>query len=212
MKSIPTEGLRNIVFDLGNVLISYDPHKFHLSEGTTESQTSRYISDIYESEEWQMLDRGTICLQDAIDSIASKSTLSAEETASVFEMRNRLLFPLTDNTKLLKPLKKAGYRLFYLTNFPEDMFSLLSKTHRVFSLFEGGVVSSHVKLLKPEAAIYTHLTDKHGIEPSESLFIDDLQRNIDGAARLGFETLHLPDHRKLKQKLQSLFPSVFSGA
>ncbi len=208
-KGMPEE-IKNIIFDIGNVLISYQPEEFHAAQGTAEERIKTYISDIYEGREWQMLDRGTITLRDAIDSIAKRSPLSAAEIASVFEMRDRLLFPLNGNTKLLKPLKNDGIRIFYLSNFPEDMFALLSKRYDFFNEFEGGVVSSHVKLLKPEPEIYRLLLGKYELVAEESLFIDDLERNIEGAARSGFKTLHLPDHRRLKSELQTLFPGIFA--
>lgn len=196
--------LKNLVFDIGNVLVSYQPLEFHLRKGTGRERAMLYLKDIYHSEEWQRLDQGTISLTEAIGSIAEKSSLPLQEIALVFEMREELLFPIAGNTRLLEGLKKRGFGLFFLSNFPEDMFRLLYSQNDFFRLFDGGVVSSAEKILKPQPEIYRLLVKRYGIDPSETLFIDDLLPNIEAAAAEGFVTLHLTDHSMLKSRLESI--------
>lgn len=201
--------IKCIVFDLGNVLISYQPEIFHIERGATKEETDTFIRDVYHSPEWQLIDKGEITVREAISSIARRSALSAQEIASIFDYREELLFPIVQNTKLLKSLKNAGIDLYFLSNFPEDMFELLSSKHDFFGEFSGGVVSSAEKLLKPQPEIYQLLIERYGLSPEETLFIDDLLPNIEGAAAAGFRTLHLEDHRNLGRELASLFPGVF---
>jgi len=193
--------IRNIVFDIGNVLVSYQPLSFHIQKGDTTEMTELFLREIYYSPEWQRLDQGTITLNEAILSIGERSVLTRQEIARVFMMREELLFPLKENTNLLKSLKKRGYTLFYLSNFPEDMFGVLTAKHGFFKWFDGGVVSSAEKLLKPSPEIFRILVSRYNINPSETLFIDDLLPNIEGAASEGFITLHLPDHTQLRKAL-----------
>jgi HAD superfamily hydrolase (TIGR01509 family) len=91
------------------------------------------------------------------------------------------------------------------------MFELLSTKHEFFREFSGGVVSSAEKLLKPQPEIYQVLIERYGLNPKETLFIDDLLPNIEGAAAAGFQTLHLEDHRNLRSELAALFPDLISG-
>ncbi|MBE0676889.1 MAG: HAD family phosphatase [Bacteroidales bacterium] len=200
--------IRNIIFDLGNVLISYQPESFHAERGATRDETLTYIREVYNSPEWQLIDKGVMSVQEAISSIGSRSVLSHAEIALVFDFREELLFPIEKNVALLKTLKKEGFRLYYLSNFPQDMFSLLSRKHHFFSMFDGGVVSSAEKMLKPQPEIYELLLERYSLEKKETIFIDDLLPNILGAESVGLTTIHLTRHDELHGKLAELLPEV----
>ena len=147
---------------------------------------------------------------EAIRSIAARSSLKTHEIAGIFDYLEEVLFALAENGKLLKPLKKAGFRLYYLSNFPEEMFEKISRKNSFFSEFDGGILSAAVRLLKPEPEIYRELISKYGINPAESLFIDDLLPNIEAARAEGFQTLYLPDHTRLSEELLKVLPDFQS--
>ena len=73
--------IKNIVFDLGNVLISYHPEDFHLKKGDSAEDTELFISEVYKSPEWQLIDKGEMTVEEAILSIDSRSTLPEPEIA-----------------------------------------------------------------------------------------------------------------------------------
>jgi HAD superfamily hydrolase (TIGR01509 family) len=201
--------IRNLVFDLGNVLISYHPEDFHLKKGDSPENTELFISDVYNSPEWQLIDKGEMSVEEAVESIASRSSLQGPEIARIFSLREELLFAIDQNTSLLKRLKKARFGLYYISNFPEDMFSLLSRKYEFFSLFDGGIYSASVKILKPDPEIFRRLINDYRLKASESLFIDDLKQNADAAAREGFLTLHLTQADMLENELRKLLPEAF---
>jgi putative hydrolase of the HAD superfamily len=200
--------IKNIVFDVGNVLISFQPGIFHIKQGVSRERTSVYLNDIYHSREWQLIDRGVLTVPGAVRSIAERSSLSSQEIAGIFNLLEEMLFPLEENGKLLKPLKKAGFRLYYLSNFSEAMFARVSGKNDFFTYFDGGIISASVKMLKPEPEIYHELVKKYNLIPSETLFIDDLLPNIEAAAKEGFLTIFLPDHAMLREELLSILPGV----
>jgi putative hydrolase of the HAD superfamily len=115
-----------------------------------------------------------------------------------------LLIPIENNVTILKELKQKGYALYYLTNYHDDLFEYTSSEFDFFREFSGGVVSAHVKLLKPDPRIFLLLMKKYNLEPSESLFIDDTEKNITAAGKLGFITVHLKDRNTLKYDLEKL--------
>jgi glucose-1-phosphatase len=204
--------IKNIVFDLGNVLISYLPEEFHVKKGDSPDKIKLYLSEVYGSPEWQKLDHGLMTVETAILSIASRTLMPEQEIARIFDLREELLSEISENSALLKTLKKAHFRLYYISNFPEDLFRILSVKYEFFRLFDGGVVSSDVKLLKPDPEIYRTLLRNHDINPAESLFIDDLEHNVKGAAGEGFLTLHLTQTNRLKEHLIELVPQAFTGS
>ena len=181
--------VKNIVFDLGNVLISFRPSGFFDKKNFPETIKSRIIPDIFGSREWLMLDNGDISTSEAIDAIAAKSSLKREEIAHIFNLRAEIMFPLDSNVRLLPELKKRGFRLYYLSNFPIDIFEEIKTGYFFFTYFDGGVISSEVKFSKPDRRIFEILLEKYGLIPSECLFVDDIEINVRAAEGLGIKGL-----------------------
>lgn len=177
--------IRNIIFDLGNVLISFVPSEYLLKKNYPRNIRNTILSDIFQSPEWKMLDNGNITVPEAIESIAARSSLNREEIALVFNFRRDIMFPLDDNARLLPALRKQGYRLYYLSNFPLDVFEEIKNDYFFFTHFDGGIISSEVKLSKPDIRIYEYLTRHYSLNPEESLFIDDIEENVRAAEAAG---------------------------
>ena len=181
--------IKNIVFDLGNVLISFRPSEYFDKQNYPENIKARILSDIFESKEWAMLDRSEISTSEVIDAIASKSSLKKQEIAYIFNLRTELMFPLDQNVRLLPELKKQGFRLFFLSNFPSDIFEEIRTGYYFFKYFDGGIISGEAKFSKPDNRIYEILVEKYSLVPEESLFIDDLEKNVKAAESVGMNGL-----------------------
>jgi epoxide hydrolase-like predicted phosphatase len=179
--------IKNIVFDLGNVLISFRPAEFFDKKNYPENIKTTILSDIFNSKEWQMLDIGEISTREAIDMIANKSSLNKEEIAHIFNLRAELMFPLDQNVRLLPELKKRGFRLYFLSNFPIDVFEEIKTGYYFFKYFDGGIISSEVKFSKPDSRIYECLFQKYSLIPGECLFIDDLELNVKAGEAAGMK-------------------------
>ena len=197
--------IKNIVFDLGNVLISFLPSEFLKKKNYPENIRLTILADIFGSSEWRMLDNGDITTWEAIDAISLKSTLKREEIALIFNFRTAIMFPLDDNVRLLPGLKKHGFKLFYLSNFPMDIFEEIKNGYYFFKYFDGGIISSEVKLSKPDIKIFKFLLKKYSLKPLESLYIDDVETNVraaESAGMKGLVTYGVPDiSDKLEKKL-----------
>lgn len=181
--------VRNIIFDLGNVLISFSPSDYLKKKNYPESIRNIIMSDIFHSEEWRLLDEGNITVGEAIDSIYSKSSLKREEIALIFNLRTDIMFPLDSNVRLLPALKKRGFSVYYLSNFHVDTFEVVSNDYFFFRYFDGGIISAQVKLAKPDLRIYHLFLKKYGLESGECLFIDDTEANVHSAVEAGMKGL-----------------------
>ena len=179
--------IKNIIFDLGNVLISFKPSEYFDKNNYPLSIKATILSDIFGSKEWLMLDNGEITTPKAIDAIATKSSLSKKEIAHIFNLRTDLMFPLDSNVRLLPELKKRGFRLYYLSNFPLDIFEEVSTEYYFFKYFDGGLISAEAKFSKPDIGIYNILNKKYSLVPKECLFIDDIEVNVRAAQALGMK-------------------------
>ena len=181
--------IKNIVFDLGNVLISFRPSEFFDKKNYPENIKATILSDIFGSKEWAMLDKGEVNTTEAIDTIALKSSLKKEEITHIFNLRTELMFPLDPNVKLLPELKKRGFRLYFLSNFPMDIFEEIKTGYYFFKYFDGGIISSEAKFSKPDSRIYEILLEKYSLIPEECLYIDDLEINVKAAEAVGMKGL-----------------------
>jgi putative hydrolase of the HAD superfamily len=181
--------IRNIIFDLGNVLISFVPSEYLKKKHLPENIRNTIMNDIFHSDEWKMLDNGDITVAEAIAAISLKTSLKREEIALVFNFRTDIMFPLDDNVRLLPALKKHGFSLYYLSNFPLDIFEEIKNGYYFFKYFDGGIISAQVRLSKPDERIFRHILDLYSLSPEECLYIDDIEINSSAAARTGMQGL-----------------------
>lgn len=178
--------IKNIVFDLGNVLLSFRPAEFLETKKYPQPLKEQILADVFGSPEWLMIDNGDITTEDAIEAIAGRSLLKREEIVRIFDLRREILFPLDVNIKVLPELRKRGYSLYFLSNFPPDLWPEVRK-YEFFYYFEGGLISGEAGASKPYKPIYEMLIKKFGINPRECLYIDDLEANVETAVSLGMK-------------------------
>lgn len=196
--------IKNIIFDLGNVLISYEPMSF-ISKYVKEENQEKFFNVVFKSEEWNSLDRGTLEYSDAVEIFSKRLPEERENIEKLFrENAMGVLFPIEENLKLLSKLKEKGYKLFILSNFHRESFLEVSKLCKFDEYFDGGVVSYDVKLLKPEKEIYLELLNRYNLKPEETLFIDDTLPNIEACRKLGITGIHLKNKEDLKAELENL--------
>ncbi len=191
-----------IVFDLGNVLINWKPAEFLEKAGYNDSLKNVILNDIFHSPEWRQLDNGDITLDEAISKIAGKSSLTRNEIKAIFDLRTKIIAPIIPNVKLLPELKKRGYRLYYLSNFPDDIFDEIHNSYDFFNFLDGGEISARLRASKPDEKIFRLFLEKYLLTPQECLFIDDMGINADSAENIGMTTIHLKEPLELKSKLE----------
>ena len=197
--------IKNVCFDVGNVLIDYQPDRYLREIGIPDIKREAMLKDIFFSEEWQQLDNGDITFDEAYDIIERKSILSRDEIISVFEDHLLKIFSLIDaNVNLLPVIKQYGYKLYYISNFTERFFYRMQKKFPIWDIFDDGVISAAIKMSKPGKDIFLYAFNKFGIDPKESVFIDDLPENVATAKSLGMETINLPYGQPLKERLEEL--------
>ena len=193
--------IKNIVFDLGRVLIKFEP-KEYIEQNVPEEKREDFYNGIFGSTEWLMLDRGTLSYEDAKKIFKERVPRADKQIDRLFDADLfEILQPIEENVQLLPELKKK-YNLYILSNFHQPAFEYIFKKYDFFRLFDGHTVSCYYYLLKPEKEIYDTLIDKFNLIPEETVFIDDTKVNIDACEKEGIRGIHLPDYTELKQKLE----------
>lgn len=203
--------IKNIVFDLGNVLISFRPEVFLAKIGYSEKYKNIIIDDIFNSKEWKLLDNGDITTSEAIEKISATSSLKIEEIASIFNLRTNIMYPIITNVKLLPALQKRGFKLYFLSNFPLDIFDDVYNEYEFFKFFIGGIISSRVKFSKPDIRIFKILIDKYSLVPEECLYIDDIEINTKVAGLTGMTTICTLESADLSELIENKLDTVFEG-
>lgn len=177
---------RNIVFDLGGVVVEYNPRDYLADRFFNERIEKRLYEAVFGSEEWQLLDQGKLTWGEAFQIFIQRG----QDKEMLFEMQ-ALLENWTDmlttrkpTIALLKLLKKKGFDLYYLSNISKETLALLARRN-YFKLFSGGVASYEVGVNKPDPLIYDTLLDKYDLVPEETIFTDDRKPNAAAAFGAG---------------------------
>ncbi|OGG44238.1 MAG: hypothetical protein A3F84_09585 [Candidatus Handelsmanbacteria bacterium RIFCSPLOWO2_12_FULL_64_10] len=194
----------NLVFDLGGVVVSWEPAALVAGAFADPAAQAKVRREILGHADWLALDRGTLPLQDAIARGAKRTGLPVPEVAEFLYRVPAALVPIPDTVALLYRLKAKGHRLFCLSNMHVASIEHLEKVYAFWDVFEGKVISCRIHLIKPEPGIYAHLLEKHKLKGPETVFIDDVEVNLQAAARFGIQTIRFENPAQCELQLQAL--------
>ncbi len=199
-----------IVFDFGGVLFRWKPLEFlpRLLPGhaTSREATQALLRGIFQGFEgdWGEFDRGVLEAGPLAQRIAARTGLTVDEARHVVDSIPQELQPLPDSVALLRSLHAAGRELYFLSNMPEPYARHLESTHEFLALFQRGIYSARVKMIKPDPAIFEHARASFGDSGSPLVFIDDVEKNVVAARASGWRAIHFRDARQCEAELRRL--------
>lgn len=195
--------MKNIVFDLGGVVVDWNPERVMQEYPGDRELPAILFKEGFFHQYWPEYDRGTVDQEHIANEMSIFSGRDYAECWNFVEFAKHSLKDIPVTQSLIKKLSAQGYRLFCLSNMSIEYYDYLKK-REVFSYFEGQIISAREHVIKPEKEIYELLVKRHGIMPEETLFIDDLQSNLEAAGQLGFHTLHFTDHEKGVRQVEKI--------
>ncbi|MFA6940538.1 MAG: HAD family phosphatase [Clostridiaceae bacterium] len=196
--------IKNIIFDIGNTLLSFDPMEYLEKKFGNEETVNTLYETIFKSPEWQSLDRGTISQEEAVMRFCSRQPSLEKEIKCIMGNWSEILIPMEESITLLGYLKSSGCRIYLLSNFHETAFEYIYNKFSFIKEADGMVISCRVKLLKPEKEIYELLLNKYSLEPEECVFIDDFDKNIEAARELGIHGICFKDAKSVYEYVDKL--------
>lgn len=200
--------IRNVVFDVGQVLLEWNPAAT-IARLHSDPETQAIIrSRMFEHADWHEFDRGGLSYDAAIAHFSRVTGLAPRQTRELIHATRESLTPIPGSIRLLEDLAKQGIKLYLLSNMPASTYDYLVRKHHFFSYFEYLVISGQILVIKPDPAIYHHLVEKTGIVPAESVFIDDLGRNVEAARACGFTAIQFRDPESCRRELAALLPTL----
>jgi HAD superfamily hydrolase (TIGR01509 family) len=197
---------------MGGVLLEWNPPAVIARLHPDPATQARIREQMFEHADWHEFDRGTLTYDGAIQHFAKQTGLSQDETRALIHGTRESLKPIEGTVRLLEQLADAGVHLYLLSNMPVSTFDYLVQHHRFFHLFKDLVISGSILLIKPDPAIFKHLVEQTGIVPAQSVFIDDLLKNVIAARECGFNAIQFTDPESCRHQLGAYLPWISKGA
>ena len=196
--------IRNVVFDMGQVLIHWTPHvllePFHL----TPEEENMVLRELFQSVEWVRLDRGSMTHGEVIEAVCSRlpERLHPCVREIVIRWDEWTLVPMEGMADLLRELKEKGMHIYLLSNANLKLRSYFPRIPGS-ECFDGLMVSAEERLLKPQHEIFEALLSRFGLKAEECFFVDDAPANVEGAAEAGLSgTVFYGDVPRLRRELR----------
>lgn len=200
----------HVIFDFGGVVFRWNPLRLLarvLPERANTPAAAEHWKGLFfqnYSGDWGAFDSGLIDMEEAVRRIATRTGLVEAEVLAVMHAVPDELAPMPETVALMRRLREAGHRLYYLSNMPAPYAQHLLRTHDFMAWFDDGVFSSSVKMGKPDPAIFRLALQRFDITAGESVFIDDHAPNVEAARRLGITALVFSDAEVLARDLHGL--------
>ncbi|MDD2981066.1 MAG: HAD family phosphatase [Hespellia sp.] len=199
--------VKNIVFDMGRVLIEYDPMKV-CEKFVDEKNREEICTALFQAPEWIELDRGSMTEAEAMVIVKDRLPLQSQKDAAQACMDHwdqYNIWPKEGMREVVEKVKEQGFHIYLLSNASLRLRGFQQMIPGI-DLFDGIMVSAEEKCIKPEPEIYHHLFEKFDLVPEECFFIDDVQANIDGAKACGMDGYCFADGdvERLKHVLEQL--------
>lgn len=192
---------KNVIFDLGGVLVNWNPKQIIADIfKDKECMPLELWKEFFQLDLWQGIDRGTVMLQELYRVVPEK--YNKKQIKYFYENLHEYLFTLKSGLEIFDHIKSLGYKTYVLSNFGKEMFEKVEPDFNFLNGFDGAIISYKVKAVKPEPEIYKILLDTYSLNPAESIFIDDLQPNIDGAKAMGIDGIVCKNHEYVWQELE----------
>jgi 2-haloacid dehalogenase len=193
----------NIVFDLGMVLIEWDPRHLYRKVFDDPAKMEWFLANVC-SNEWNLEQDKGRSFDEAVAEATARHPDHAREIA-FYRDRWMEMVPgaIVGSVKILEDLHAKGVPLFAITNWNSDTFRATRKRFAFLNLFKDIVVSGDEKLLKPEPAIFYLLAKRNSLRLEDSLFIDDSLKNVKGAEAVGMKGHHFTSPEGLAAALKT---------
>ena len=193
---------KKIIFDLGNVLIDYNPSRIVKTVFSNPEEQALIFQEVFQSEGWRQLDQGLITFEEHYQKLASRFPQYADKINWLLKNWHMDQPSIPGMYDLIVNVNNAGYPLYILSN-ANTRYYTFKKYMDIFKFFSGITLSSELHFLKPQKEIYDRFCQIHNLVPDECLFIDDKIENVQGAINAGWQAHQFVGVNELKNFLEN---------
>lgn len=196
--------IKNIIFDIGNVLAGFTWRDFFAGFGCDEETIERLAAATVKDPMWNEIDRGAWSDKELLEGFIRNDPSLEKELRRVFENIHGIVVKYDYAIPWVLSLKEAGYRCYYLSNFSRKAHAECADALDFLKYMDGGILSYQDKLIKPDPKIYELLLDRFGLRAEECVFMDDTEKNLLQAEQLGIHTILFLDREQAVTELEKL--------
>ena len=197
--------IRNLVFDVGGVLLEYRWQDMFRQQGLSEEEIGKLEQVLFRDEIWAWkLDTGAITVAQAIVEFREKGVPHPEEVTWFLEHIEEMSVPRPEIWQQVVDLKEKGYRIYLLSNYSQEMIEKHTKGASFLKVLDGGVISYQIHAIKPDHEIYETLLKRYDLKPEECVFLDDRLENVEGGKRAGMEAVQITSREMLHGLLNQI--------
>jgi len=203
---MPRNRIDNIVFDLGGVLVDWDPKYLYRKVFDNDNKRiDAFLSEVC-TPEWNIEQDAGRSLSEATQILVEKFPEEEVNIRLFYDRWEEMIRGEVKGTVTLLDAinKKGAHNLYALTNWSAETFPVAQKRFDFLTYFQGIVVSGDEKTRKPFPRIYEILFERYGLDPTSSIFIDDSLPNVETARELGMTGIHFKHPKQLDSDLRSL--------
>ena len=200
----PEGKIRNIIFDVGNVLVTFDWKSYLDSFGFPEEEKQAFIKGMFTHPVWNERDRGSLPDEEYLNQCIRQIPGYEEDVRRVWEGIRHTISPRDYSLTWTGYLKERGYKLYILSNYSARVLEETKEFMTFRRNMDGEIFSCNVHLCKPEPEIYQTLLERYKLVPGECVFIDDSEANCEGAREAGMYAVHFRDFKQGVSELQKL--------
>jgi 2-haloacid dehalogenase len=199
-----TSEMDAVVFDLGGVLLDWDPRYLYRKLIDDEAEMERFLAEVC-TMEWHAAHDLGLPVAESCGALAAAHPECAELINAWGERSEEMIAgPIQGSVEILEELLQQGVRCYALTNMERETYPLRLRRFPFMGWFAGTVVSSHEGVAKPDPEIFRRLVDRFALDPARTIMIDDSAPNIDTAASLGMTALRFTSPIALRAALDGL--------
>lgn len=197
--------IKNIIFDIGNVLVHFAWKETMEDLGFSPECISELDKGFINDPLWDELDLGALPEAAVIDKACKRFPKYSANIRLFWENNLMTIRPYDYSEGWLKDLHRRGYNVYLLTNYPDTLFTKsVASAFPFYSQADGEIVSSRIKIRKPDRGIYEALFEKYSLRPEESIFFDDRIVNIEGAKAVGLNAFLFEGFEKSDSIIRNL--------
>jgi 2-haloacid dehalogenase len=205
-----TQALTTVVFDIGNVLVAWDPRNLYRRYfASREDEMEWFLKNVC-SPAWNLeQDRGR-SFTEACNLLVKEHPPELHPMIRAFDEKwhETISGPIQGSVAILRKLKDSNVPVYAITNWNQHKFRESLQRFDFLNSFDGIVVSGDEGLLKPDREIFELFFDRYGVRPERAVFVDDSLRNVEGARAAGMQALHFTSPEALARDLRGLGFSV----
>ena len=200
--------IKNIVFDIGNVLVEFGWKPYFDKFNLTPEEFERLVNATVKSNVWNEMDRGAVSEEEILNAYIANDPGIEDIIRAIYADFHDMLKQYDYTKDWIKSLQAEGFKVYCLSNMSHKSVRENADALDFIPLTDGTILSCDYNIIKPEKAIYDLLFDKFNLIPSECVFIDDVKRNIDKAKELGMYGIVFESRAQVEEEIKRLKNTV----